>query len=72
MNILGIMCVSLAVNTWGLHMFDLHMYPDWARPLNVSLATVATHTVSAMNMTGQRTTTEMDMDTLTKNKNTSS
>uniref|UniRef100_A0A8C2HYV2 Solute carrier family 13 member 3 n=1 Tax=Cyprinus carpio TaxID=7962 RepID=A0A8C2HYV2_CYPCA len=34
MNILGILCVSLAMNTWGLHMFSLHTYPDWARPLN--------------------------------------
>uniref|UniRef100_A0A3B4CNH2 Solute carrier family 13 member 3 n=1 Tax=Pygocentrus nattereri TaxID=42514 RepID=A0A3B4CNH2_PYGNA len=34
MNILGIVCVSLAMNTWGLHMFTLHTYPDWARPLN--------------------------------------
>ncbi len=51
MNILGILCVSLAMNTWGLHMFNLHIYPDWARPLNASSATVATHTI-AMNMTG--------------------
>uniref|UniRef100_A0A8C2HZT3 Solute carrier family 13 member 3 n=1 Tax=Cyprinus carpio TaxID=7962 RepID=A0A8C2HZT3_CYPCA len=36
MNILGILCVSLAMNTWGLHMFSLHTYPDWARPLNMN------------------------------------
>uniref|UniRef100_A0A672S3Z6 Citrate transporter-like domain-containing protein n=1 Tax=Sinocyclocheilus grahami TaxID=75366 RepID=A0A672S3Z6_SINGR len=52
MNILGILCVSLAVNTWGLHMFNLHTYPDWARPLNASSATVATHAIATMNMTG--------------------
>ncbi|XP_051965423.1 Na(+)/dicarboxylate cotransporter 3-like [Xyrauchen texanus] len=51
MNILGIMCVCLAMNTWGLQMFDLHMYPDWARPLNTTSATVPTITIPAMNMT---------------------
>ncbi|KAI5610303.1 solute carrier family 13 member 3, partial [Silurus asotus] len=30
MNILGIFCISLAMNTWGLHMFNLDTYPDWA------------------------------------------
>uniref|UniRef100_A0A673JSE1 Solute carrier family 13 member 3 n=1 Tax=Sinocyclocheilus rhinocerous TaxID=307959 RepID=A0A673JSE1_9TELE len=52
MNILGILCVSLAMNTWGLHMFNLHIYPEWARPLNASSATVATHAIVTMNMTG--------------------
>uniref|UniRef100_A0A8C2ELU6 Solute carrier family 13 member 3 n=1 Tax=Cyprinus carpio TaxID=7962 RepID=A0A8C2ELU6_CYPCA len=52
MNILGILCVSLAMNTWGLHMFNLHTYPDWARPLNASSASVATYTIATMNMTG--------------------
>ncbi|XP_051525216.1 Na(+)/dicarboxylate cotransporter 3-like [Myxocyprinus asiaticus] len=51
MNILGIMCVFLAMNTWGLQMFNLHMYPDWARPLNATSATVPTHTIPATNMT---------------------
>ncbi|XP_055078954.1 solute carrier family 13 member 3 [Periophthalmus magnuspinnatus] len=34
MNILGILCVSLAVNTWGCFMFDLSSYPEWAHPIN--------------------------------------
>lgn len=34
MNILGILCVSLAMNTWGLAMFNLNSYPDWALPFN--------------------------------------
>ncbi|XP_062854513.1 solute carrier family 13 member 3 [Trichomycterus rosablanca] len=47
MNILGILCVSLAMNTWGKHMFSLHTYPDWAKPLN------STESISsAVNMTG--------------------
>ncbi|XP_072305302.1 Na(+)/dicarboxylate cotransporter 3 [Eucyclogobius newberryi] len=38
MNILGILCVSLAMNTWGLAMFDLSSYPDWAHPRNTTAA----------------------------------
>ncbi|KAK7884398.1 hypothetical protein WMY93_027521 [Mugilogobius chulae] len=38
MNILGILCVSLAMNTWGLAMFDLNSYPDWAHPVNSTTA----------------------------------
>ncbi|XP_068160252.1 Na(+)/dicarboxylate cotransporter 3 isoform X2 [Antennarius striatus] len=30
MNILGILSVSLAINTWGVAMFDLNTYPEWA------------------------------------------
>lgn len=42
MNILGIMAVSLAMNTWGIAMFDLGAYPEWAHPANKSaLATDA-------------------------------
>uniref|UniRef100_A0A8C5BDL0 Solute carrier family 13 member 3 n=1 Tax=Gadus morhua TaxID=8049 RepID=A0A8C5BDL0_GADMO len=36
MNILGVLCVSLAMNTWGVAMFDLNSYPEWAPPVNVS------------------------------------
>ncbi|TRY57630.1 hypothetical protein DNTS_021061 [Danionella cerebrum] len=52
MNILGILCVALAMNTWAFPMFGLDTYPDWARPLNGSSSTVATHTTSALNVTG--------------------
>lgn len=34
MNILGILSVSLALNTWGIAMFDLNSYPEWAHPIN--------------------------------------
>lgn len=34
MNILGVLCVALAMNTWGRAMFDLNSYPEWAHPLN--------------------------------------
>uniref|UniRef100_A0A3P9APR0 Solute carrier family 13 member 3 n=1 Tax=Esox lucius TaxID=8010 RepID=A0A3P9APR0_ESOLU len=36
MNILGILSVSLAINTWGRAMFSLETYPDWARQENMS------------------------------------
>uniref|UniRef100_A0A3Q3GLT6 Solute carrier family 13 member 3 n=1 Tax=Kryptolebias marmoratus TaxID=37003 RepID=A0A3Q3GLT6_KRYMA len=34
MNILGILSVSLAMNTWGVAMFSLNTYPEWAHPAN--------------------------------------
>lgn len=37
MNVIGIVCVFLAVNTWGRAMFELDHFPDWAN---------ATHTVT--------------------------
>ncbi|XP_077441538.1 Na(+)/dicarboxylate cotransporter 3 isoform X1 [Vanacampus margaritifer] len=43
MNILGLLSVTLAINTWGQAMFSLDTYPDWARPLNQS----AGHTSNA-------------------------
>ncbi|XP_053704915.1 solute carrier family 13 member 3 [Synchiropus splendidus] len=36
MNILGILSTTLAMNTWGVAMFDLNTYPVWARPLNAT------------------------------------
>ncbi|XP_012387448.2 Na(+)/citrate cotransporter isoform X3 [Orcinus orca] len=30
MNVIGITCVFLAVNTWGRVIFDLDSFPDWA------------------------------------------
>ncbi|KAM4609612.1 Na(+)/dicarboxylate cotransporter 3 isoform 2-T2 [Polymixia lowei] len=40
MNILGVLSVSLAMNTWGVAMFNLNSYPEWARPTNMSSAVV--------------------------------
>ncbi|MEQ2277078.1 hypothetical protein XENORESO_019318 [Xenotaenia resolanae] len=36
MNILGILSVSLAMNTWGIAMFNLSSYPEWAHAGNNS------------------------------------
>ncbi|KAF7663592.1 hypothetical protein LDENG_00206060 [Lucifuga dentata] len=36
MNILGILSVSLAMNTWGIAMFGLNTFPEWARHINES------------------------------------
>uniref|UniRef100_A0A4W4FH71 Solute carrier family 13 member 3 n=1 Tax=Electrophorus electricus TaxID=8005 RepID=A0A4W4FH71_ELEEL len=52
MNILGILCASLAINTWGLHLFALHTYPDWARTLNTTATTMTVTTLPAFNLTG--------------------
>uniref|UniRef100_A0A8C6PQP5 Solute carrier family 13 member 3 n=1 Tax=Nothobranchius furzeri TaxID=105023 RepID=A0A8C6PQP5_NOTFU len=39
MNILGILSVSLAMNTWGVAMFSLSSYPDWCFLLSVNIVT---------------------------------
>ncbi|XP_034393149.1 solute carrier family 13 member 3 isoform X2 [Cyclopterus lumpus] len=53
MNILGILCVTLAMNTWGVAMFDLHSYPEWAHPMNKSAAVTDMHLspVQSLNAT---------------------
>ncbi|XP_072918144.1 LOW QUALITY PROTEIN: Na(+)/dicarboxylate cotransporter 3 [Hemitrygon akajei] len=41
MNILGILLLMLAVNTWGYYMFDLSTYPKWAEPMqNLTLTSL--------------------------------
>ncbi|KAJ8267216.1 hypothetical protein GJAV_G00139880, partial [Gymnothorax javanicus] len=30
MNIIGILCITLAINSWGKSMFDLDSFPSWA------------------------------------------
>uniref|UniRef100_A0A3B5MHT8 Solute carrier family 13 member 3 n=1 Tax=Xiphophorus couchianus TaxID=32473 RepID=A0A3B5MHT8_9TELE len=43
MNILGILSVSLAMNTWGVAMFNLTSYPKWAHTANTTAATPNVH-----------------------------
>lgn len=43
MNILGVLSVTLAINTWGLAMFNLDTFPDWARPANISSSIIDIH-----------------------------
>uniref|UniRef100_A0A7N8XUR5 Solute carrier family 13 member 3 n=1 Tax=Mastacembelus armatus TaxID=205130 RepID=A0A7N8XUR5_9TELE len=43
MNILGILSVSLAMNTWGVAMFNLNTYPEWAHPINKSVVVTDVH-----------------------------
>lgn len=51
MNVLGILCVSLAINTWGVAMFNLTDNPDWAQT-NKTTHVPAMHTpVQALNGT---------------------
>uniref|UniRef100_A0A3P9HAS9 Solute carrier family 13 member 3 n=1 Tax=Oryzias latipes TaxID=8090 RepID=A0A3P9HAS9_ORYLA len=52
MNILGILSVSLAMNTWGVAMFNLHSYPEWAHPVNkTATALVPFSSVPPLNAT---------------------
>lgn len=34
LNIIGILCINLAINTWGRAMFNLDTFPDWANTTN--------------------------------------
>ncbi|XP_030590698.1 Na(+)/dicarboxylate cotransporter 3 [Archocentrus centrarchus] len=43
MNILGILSVTLAMNTWGIAMFNLNTYPEWAQPINKSALVTHMH-----------------------------
>lgn len=52
MNILGILSVSLAMNTWGLAMFNLNTYPEWAQPLNKSALAVDVHLMRVQSLNG--------------------
>uniref|UniRef100_A0A671UAA9 Solute carrier family 13 member 3 n=1 Tax=Sparus aurata TaxID=8175 RepID=A0A671UAA9_SPAAU len=53
MNILGVLSVALAMNTWGVAMFDLHSYPEWARPINKTALLTGVHfsSVQSVNAT---------------------
>uniref|UniRef100_A0A3Q3W6M9 Uncharacterized protein n=1 Tax=Mola mola TaxID=94237 RepID=A0A3Q3W6M9_MOLML len=53
MNILGILVVSLAMNTWGVAMFDLGTYPTWAHTINKTALATDVHfsSVQSLNAT---------------------
>uniref|UniRef100_A0A672YI00 Solute carrier family 13 member 3-like n=1 Tax=Sphaeramia orbicularis TaxID=375764 RepID=A0A672YI00_9TELE len=50
MNILGVLSVSLAMNTWGMAMFNLNTYPDWAQPFNKSVVVGDEHVSSVQSL----------------------
>lgn len=31
LNIVGVLVITLAINSWSIPMFNLHHYPSWAR-----------------------------------------
>lgn len=35
MNVIGVLCVFLSVNTWGRAIFDLDHFPDWANVTHI-------------------------------------
>ncbi|MGH0130796.1 UNVERIFIED_CONTAM: hypothetical protein FKN15_071463 [Acipenser sinensis] len=55
MNIIGVLVLSLAMNTWGQYIFDLSTYPDWAivHSTNATraLPDIYDHTVKPLNFT---------------------
>lgn len=36
LNIIGILCINLGINTWGTAMFNLGTFPTWANATNVT------------------------------------
>ncbi|XP_068950245.1 Na(+)/citrate cotransporter, partial [Petaurus breviceps papuanus] len=38
MNIIGLICVSLAINTWGRFLFDLDRFPSWANGTQINIS----------------------------------
>ncbi|XP_019737326.1 solute carrier family 13 member 1-like [Hippocampus comes] len=36
-NVIGLLVVLLAVSTWGVPLFSLDTYPDWAPPFNATV-----------------------------------
>ncbi|XP_038579156.1 solute carrier family 13 member 3 [Micropterus salmoides] len=50
MNILGVLSVSLAMNTWGVAMFNLNTYPEWAHPINKSALVTDVHSSSVQSL----------------------
>ncbi|XP_036612588.1 solute carrier family 13 member 5 [Trichosurus vulpecula] len=38
MNIIGLICVSLAINTWGRFLFDLDKFPSWANATEINIS----------------------------------
>lgn len=50
MNILGVLAVALAMNTWGVAMFDLNTFPEWARPMNKSAVLTDVHFSSGQSL----------------------
>ena len=35
MNVIGVFCAFLAINTWGRVIFDLDRFPAWANVTNI-------------------------------------
>lgn len=35
-NVIGLVIVTVAINTWGISLFDLDTFPAWAKVSNVT------------------------------------
>ncbi len=36
LNIIGILCINLGINTWGMALFNLGTFPSWANATNIT------------------------------------
>lgn len=63
MNILGVLSVTLAMNTWGVAMFDLHSYPEWARPINKTALLTGVHFSSVQSVNATLWSLNLSMST---------
>lgn len=54
MNIIGIICITLAINTWGKAMFHLDTFPAWANVTGVWTTSVITHRLCMPSSTRPR------------------
>uniref|UniRef100_A0A672YGV3 Solute carrier family 13 member 3 n=1 Tax=Sphaeramia orbicularis TaxID=375764 RepID=A0A672YGV3_9TELE len=50
MNILGVLSALLAMNTWGMAMFNLNTLSDWAQPFNKSVVVGDEHVSSVQSL----------------------
>ena len=35
-NVIGLVTVMVAINTWGISLFDLNTFPAWAKVSNIT------------------------------------
>lgn len=48
LNIIGVLAIVLAVNTWGFVIYDLGEFPLWAVPAGVAEETINATVISTM------------------------
>lgn len=41
LNVIGVLVITLAINSWSIPMFDLHNFPSWAQSNTTGLCGVS-------------------------------